>query len=263
MLLQDDIAAIRSHAPLVHNITNFVVMNNTANALLSLGASPVMAHAAEEVEDMVSIASALVVNVGTLSPSWVEAMELAMRRAASLGVPIVYDPVGAGATPYRNSVNVRLLSAATPTIIRGNGSEIMALAADLAPALSECETIAAQTKGVDSTASSDAALEAAKRLSSALGSVVVISGPRDYIVSGSSVQTNDHGTPMMARVTGMGCTSSALCGAFVAVRRNDPATAALHAMQTMGMAGEKALAQALGPGSFQVAFLDALYNIKD
>lgn len=262
MLLQDDIAAIRSHAPLVHNITNFVVMNNTANALLSLGASPVMAHAAEEVEDMVSIASALVVNVGTLSPSWVEAMELAMRRAASLGVPIVYDPVGAGATPYRNSVNVRLLSAATPTIIRGNGSEIMALAADLAPALSECETIAAQTKGVDSTASSDAALEAAKRLSSALGSVVVISGPRDYIVSGSSVQTNDHGTPMMARVTGMGCTSSALCGAFVAVRRNDPATAALHAMQTMGMAGEKALAQALGPGSFQVAFLDALYNIK-
>lgn len=262
MLLQDDIAAIRSHAPLVHNITNFVVMNNTANALLSLGASPVMAHAAEEVEDMVSIASALVVNVGTLSPAWVEAMELAMRRAASLGVPIVYDPVGAGATPYRNSVNVRLLSAATPTIIRGNGSEIMALAADLAPALSECETIAAQTKGVDSTASSDAALEAAKRLSSALGSVVVISGPRDYIVSGSSVQTNDHGTPMMARVTGMGCTSSALCGAFMAVRRNDPATAALHAMQTMGMAGEKALAQASGPGSFQVAFLDALYNIK-
>lgn len=262
MLLQDDIAAIRSHAPLVHNITNFVVMNNTANALLSLGASPVMAHAAEEVEDMVSIASALVVNVGTLSHAWVEAMELAMRRAASLGVPIVYDPVGAGATPYRNSVNVRLLSAATPTIIRGNGSEIMALAADLAPALSECETIAAQTKGVDSTASSDAALEAAKRLSSALGSVVVISGPRDYIVSGSSVQTNDHGTPMMARVTGMGCTSSALCGAFMAVRRNDPATAALHAMQTMGMAGEKALAQASGPGSFQVAFLDALYNIK-
>lgn len=263
MLLQDDIAAIRSHAPLVHNITNFVVMNNTANALLSLGASPVMAHAAEEVEDMVSIASALVVNVGTLSPSWVEAMELAMRRAASLGVPIVYDPVGAGATPYRNSVNVRLLRAATPTIIRGNGSEIMALAADLAPAISsECDATVAQTKGVDSTASSDAALEAAKRLSSALGSVVVISGPRDYIVSGSSVQTNDHGTPMMARVTGMGCTSSALCGAFVAVRRNDPATAALHAMQTMGMAGEKALAQASGPGSFQVAFLDALYNIK-
>lgn len=254
--LRRDVAAIREKAPLVHNITNFVVMNNTANALLAVGASPVMAHAAEEVEDMVRLAGALVVNVGTLSPEWVRGMERAMHTAGEAGVPIVYDPVGAGATPYRNLVNENLLRVARPTIVRGNGSEIQAVAAGFGLGAT------ARTKGVDSTAASDAALAAASALSEYLRTVVVISGPTDYIVNGNTVRENNHGTPMMTRVTGMGCTATALCGAFAAVN-GDAAEAALNAMRLMGLCGERAAAEAKGPGSFQVAFLDALYGADE
>lgn len=253
--LRRDVAAIREQAPLVHNITNLVVMNNTANALLSLGASPVMAHAMEEVAEMARLSKALVVNVGTPSPTWVMAMERAMCAARAAGVPVVYDPVGAGATPYRNTVNRKLLITAPPTIIRGNGSEIMAVAAGF-----ELGS-AAQTKGVDSTAASDAALAAASALSERLKTIVVVSGPTDYIVNGNEVLENRHGTPMMTRVTGMGCTASAICGAFAAVN-GDPADAALNAMTLMGLCGERALAESRGPGSFQVAFLDALYGFE-
>ena len=116
--LRRDVAAIREQSPLVHNITNYVVMNNTANALLAVGASPVMAHSEEESADMARLAGALVINVGTLSPEWVRGMECAMRAASEAGIPIVYDPVGAGATPYRNEVNYRLLSRVAPTIVK-------------------------------------------------------------------------------------------------------------------------------------------------
>lgn len=251
--LRHDAAAIRERAPLVHNITNFVVMNNTANALLAVGASPVMAHATEEVEDMVRLAGALVVNVGTLSPEWVRGMERAMHTAHEAGIPIVYDPVGAGATPYRNIVNNQLLHAVRPTIVRGNGSEIQAVAAGFGLGA------AAQTKGVDSTAQADAAIAAASALSEYLRTVVVISGPTDYVVDGNTVRENSHGTPMMTRVTGMGCTATAICGAFAAVNP-DAAEAALNAMRLMGLCGERAAEEAKGPGSFQVAFLDALYG---
>ncbi len=128
----------------MHNITNYVVMNLTANALLAVGASPVMAHAAEEVEDMVGIASALVINIGTLSGPWVEAMFKAARRAKARGIPIIYDPVGAGATPYRTRTIRELIQAVPPAIVRGNASEIMAIADDRA-----------RTKGVDSAAATD------------------------------------------------------------------------------------------------------------
>lgn len=239
---------ITEKSPLVHNITNYVVMNNTANALLAIGASPVMAHAEQEVEQMVAISSALVVNVGTLSDKWVNAMELAMLKAVALGVPVVYDPVGAGATAYRNYVNSRLLAAAAPTIIRGNGSEIMALS-----------KFAIQTKGVDSTASSDTAIEAAKALSRQYNATVVISGQTDYVVKGDMVAENNFGTPLMTRITGMGCTSTAICGAFIAVER-DSAVAALAAMELMGRAGEEALKKTNLPGTFQSAFIDSLYQ---
>lgn len=242
---------ISEKSPLVHNITNFVVMNNTANALLAIGASPVMAHATEEVEEMVAISSALVINVGTLSPRWVDAMEVAMVRAKKLGVPIVYDPVGAGATSYRNQVNARLLQAAAPDVIRGNGSEIMALA----------QSGGIKTKGVDSTASSDSAINAARMLSEQLGSVVVISGKTDYIVSGGCTLENKFGTPLMTAVTGMGCTATAICGAFTAVER-DFARAAQAAMELMGRAGEAALAKTNSPASFQIAFIDSLYELR-
>lgn len=253
--LRRDVAAIRERSPLVHNITNFVVMNNTANALLALGASPVMAHAREEAADMARLTRALVVNLGTLSPQWVEGMELAMRTAREAGIPVVYDPVGAGATPYRDEVNAKLLREAPPTIVRGNGSEIMAVAAGFALGA------AVRTKGVDSTAGSDAAVEAAAALSEFLKAVVVVSGPTDYIVNGNEVLENGYGTPMMTRVTGMGCTASALCGAFAAVN-GDPAEAALNAMALMGICGERAAAASAGPGSFQTAFLDALYAFE-
>lgn len=251
--LRRDVAAIREQSPLVHNITNYVVMNNTANALLAVGASPVMAHSEEESADMAQLAGALVINVGTLSPEWVRGMECAMRAASEAGIPIVYDPVGAGATPYRNQVNDHLLRVARPTIVRGNGSEIMAVAAGFGLGATT------RTKGVDSTAGSDAAVAAASALSEHLRTTVVISGPTDYIVCGDRVLENRYGTPMMARVTGMGCTATAICGAFAAVN-DDPAEAALNAMTLMGLCGEEALANSQGPGSFQVAFLDALYR---
>lgn len=248
--MKNSLRKIVQNSPLVHNITNYVVMNNTANALLAIGASPVMAHATEEVEQMASIASSLVINVGTLSSAWVEAMEQAMVSAHKCGVPIIYDPVGAGATDYRNRVNERLLSTVSPTIIRGNGSEIMSLA-----------RLSAITKGVDSTASSDTAIEAAQKLYAEYGSVVVISGQVDYIVAADKIYENRLGTELMTRVTGMGCTSSAICGAFAAVELN-AALAALQAMTLMGMAGEAALQKTTLPGSFQIAFIDSIYTIS-
>ena len=240
---------IRRESPVIHNITNYVVMNSTANALLAIGASPVMAHAEEEVEDMVGIASALVVNIGTLSKKWVKAMRKAAARARKRGIPVVLDPVGAGATRYRTETARGLIEESTPAIIRGNASEIMALL-----------DRSGGTKGVDSTAASSDALAAARALSERSGSVVCVSGETDYIVSGQDEARIRNGHSMMPRVTGLGCTASALCGAFAAVQ-NTPALAAAQAMAVMGIAGEIAAAQAAGPGSLQVAFLDALYRL--
>ena len=246
----EDIAAIGSQSPLVHNITNFVVMNNTANALLAIGASPVMAHAVEEVEDMAKISSALVLNIGTLSPRWVEAMLLAGKVAKQRAIPIVFDPVGAGATPYRLKVCQQIIEECRPTIIGGNASEIMALiGADSA------------TKGVDSTDSSESAIESAKQLAKQTGAVVSVSGAIDYITDGVTIHQVEGGSAIMPRVTGMGCTSTALTAAFVAVN-SDALEAATHAMQLMSYAGYRAAQNAQGPGSFQVNFLDELYTLK-
>lgn len=246
---QKNLEVLRAKSPLVHNITNFVVMNFTANALLAVGASPVMAHAVEEVEDMVSISGALVVNIGTLSPNWVDGMVLAMRKAKAIGVPIVLDPVGAGATPYRNNVLKRLLDAVSPTIIRGNASEIMALAG-----------LDIQTKGVDSSAAVNDSLEAARQLSDKYGSVVSVSGPADLIVFQHKTAYVSNGVPLMTRVTGMGCTASALAGAFAAIQP-DPFEAAIAAAVTMGVAGQLASEKSTSPGTFQMHFLDSLFNI--
>jgi hydroxyethylthiazole kinase len=246
-----DIMTIREKTPLIHNITNYVVMNNTANALLALGASPVMAHAVEEVTDMVGLAGALVVNIGTLSEPWIKAMEKALIKAKEIGVPIVLDPVGAGATPYRTKTLLNLLSLVDPTVIRGNASEILAITG--------AET---RTKGVDSVASSGSALDAARRLSGAHRCSVCVSGEQDLIVEGDHIVTIHNGHPMMPRVTGLGCTASALCGAFLAVNTSSLA-AASHAMAVMGIAGEIAGEEVHGPGSFQVRFLDALYTLSE
>ena len=247
----NDVQAIRDRAPLVHNITNFVVMNNTANALLAIGASPVMAHAPEEVEDMVAIASALVINIGTLSREWISAMGLAMQAARAKGIPIVFDPVGAGATSYRTGTCRDLLALAAPTIIRGNGSEIMALTDS-----------SVTTKGVDSSEEGTAAEGAARALAEEFGCTVVVSGETDLVTDGSVVQFVRNGHAMMPRVTGLGCTATALVGAFAAVNA-DTVNASAHAMAVMGICGELAAQSAAGPASLQINLIDSLYTLGE
>ncbi|NEO27399.1 MAG: hydroxyethylthiazole kinase [Kamptonema sp. SIO4C4] len=244
-----DLQAVRHNAPLIHNITNYVVMNSTANALLAIGASPIMAHAVAEMEEMVNLAAALVVNIGTLSDRWIEAMEKAMQQANTLQTPIVLDPVGAGATTYRTQTIQHLLQQATPTVIRGNASEIGAVAAMMS-----------QTKGVDSTTASDAMVTVAQDLSRTHHCTIVVTGETDYIIQGDRVLQCKNGHPLMAKVTGMGCTATALIAAFLAVNEQ-PHFAAAHAISVMGIAGEIAAETAKGPGSLQVNFLDALYNL--
>jgi hydroxyethylthiazole kinase len=246
----ESIAEIRRLAPVVHNITNYVVMNNTANALLALGASPVMAHAEEEMAEMVGIASALVINIGTLSPAWIRSMFRAAECANQRGLPIVLDPVGAGATSLRTGTARELLQACRPAILRGNASEILAV----------CGDRGAATKGVDSRHASQDALAAAQAIHDDHGCVVCVSGAVDYVVGGGQTYQVRNGHPMMPRVTGLGCTASSLCGAFAAVQK-DPAKAAAQAMVAMGVAGELAAAGAEGPGSLQMRFLDALYQL--
>src|SRR5574343_448095 len=245
------LSSIRADAPLIHNITNYVVMNPTVNALLALGASPVMAHAGEEIEAMAGLARALVINIGTLSPPWVEAMHRAAKTAANRGIPIVLDPVGCGATPYRTETTQALIRSAPPTLIRGNASEIRALRhADSA------------TKGVDSLYTPDEAAADAQALSRSLGCVVTVSGAVDLLGADERVARVANGHPLMASVTGMGCTASALSGACLAVAA-PPFTAATAAMAITGIAGEIAVDDARGPGSFQMHFLDALYRLDD
>ncbi len=249
--LAEDLKAVRLKSPLVHNITNYVAMNFNANALLAIGASPVMAHATEEMEAMTSIASSLVINIGTLDRNWVVGMFAAGRSMSKLGRPIILDPVGSGATPYRTEVCLELIRECHPTIIRGNGSEIMSLV--------DSEVI---SKGVDSSVSSDIAVEAAKHLARTTGAVVVISGVTDYITDGEQVETIQNGSTMMALVTAMGCTATAIVGAFAAVNPS-PFEAALHAMALMGVAGERAAAKSAAPGSLLVNFVDELYSITE
>jgi len=244
-----DLELVRKKSPLVHNITNYVVMNNTANALLAIGASPVMAHALEEVKDMVAIASALVINMGTLSEKWLEAMLIAGEAALQKGIPVIFDPVGVGATPYRNQAAAEIIFRCKPGIIRGNASEIRSLAK---------ESII--TKGVDSTADSSSAVDAAKRLAQQTGAVVVISGVEDFITDAKTVRIIKNGTPLMSKVTGMGCTASAITGAFAAINP-DRLAAATHAMAVMSIVGELAAKKSEGPGTMQLHFLDELYNL--
>ncbi len=245
-----DIQRIRAEIPLVHNITNYVVMNTTANALLAIGASPVMAHAIEEVEEMAGRASALVINIGTLSVSWVEAMIKAGKKARQRRIPVVLDPVGCGATRFRMTAAQNLIKEISPWIIHGNASEIRSLVQS-----------SLGNRGVDSRLKPEEVIDDACELSKSAGCVVSVSGPIDFIVDGNSVSRVENGHPMMSKVTGMGCTASAITAAFATVNPS-PLHAASHAMAVMGIAGEMAAEHSSGPGSFQLHFLDALYCIQ-
>lgn len=249
--LAEDFNRVRTQSPLVLNITNYVVMNNTANALLAIGASPVMAHAEDEQSDLVKIASAVVINMGTLDQSWLKSMLLSGRLAKEYNKPLVFDPVGAGASSFRTASALEIIKSTSPTVIRGNGSEILALV-----------NASAKTKGVDSTISSDKALDGAKELARQTGAIVVISGEQDYITNGEEVRIVYNGSTMMPKVTGMGCTATALIGAFVSVNA-DPFEASYHAMCIMGIAGERAAAYSKGSGSLQLNFLDELCTLNE
>ena len=243
-----DLAAIRERKPLVHQITNYVVMNETANATLAIGALPVMAHAPQEVEEMASAASALVLNIGTLSDEWIEAMIAAGRAANAAGVPVVLDPVGAGATEYRTDTCRRLLDVLELAVVRGNSAEIATLAGRRA-----------EIRGVEAVGAGggpDLAREAAR----SLGCVVAVTGPVDHVSDGETVNSVANGHELMATVTGTGCMSTAITGCFLGVQPH-ALTAATGALVAFGVAGEDAAESAKGPGSFHVALYDALYAL--
>ncbi|WP_018182689.1 hydroxyethylthiazole kinase [Kaistia granuli] len=243
----DALDAMRAARPLVQNITNYVAMTISANVLLAIGASPAMVHSDAEVDEFVAISNALVINIGTLSPDWLPGMRKAAAQAVALGKPWVLDPVGCGATKFRTDFAVEM-SRASPAIIRGNASEIMSLAG----------AAGAGGKGVDSTASSDAALDAGKALAKASGAVVAITGETDYVTDGERVVAITGGSALMPLSTALGCALSATVAAFASVR--PPFEAAIAALAVYGAAGAAAAAQVNGPGHLPAELCDALYG---
>ncbi len=249
---------VRSRVPLVHHITNYVTVNDCANMTLAVGASPVMADSIHEVKDMVSIASALVINTGTLNEATVASMRVAAKQAKAKGIPLVLDPVGAGATPYRTETVHQLLQQASVSVIRGNLSEIKVLAG-----LDE------QTRGVDAATVFDAgsnrqAMQVfVKDMARKLNAVIAITGAVDVISDGMRVCFIENGRPEMSRVTGTGCMCSSLVGAFLSVT-DDAFLAAVAAVACMGIAGEIAhdnLQKQEGNASYRNRIIDAVYNL--
>lgn len=254
MILNERIAELREQVrqqrPLIHHITNFVVMNDTANVTLHIGGLPVMAHDREEVAEMVAMAGALVLNVGTLSPDWIEAMLIAGKRANELGIPIVLDPVGAGATSLRTASNRRLLEELRVAVVRGNSGEIGALAG-----------MGGVVKGVEAVVEADDPVAAAQKLAQQYQTVVAVTGKRDIVTDGSRVLAVDNGHEWLKTLTGTGCSATTVIAAFAAIER-DYVLAAAAGLACFGVAAELAAPQAHGPASFKVAFYDAIYHLS-
>ncbi|MFO7839720.1 MAG: hydroxyethylthiazole kinase [Desulfosalsimonadaceae bacterium] len=245
----DALEQIRSRSVLVHSITNLVVMSTTANILLAVGASPVMAHAFEEVEEMTARADALVLNIGTLEQSWLESMIAAGRRANAEGIPVILDPVGAGATAFRSASARRIMDECRISVLRGNASEVLSLAS------SEVET-----RGVESSISmQDHMVPAVQDMALAEGCVVAVSGEHDCVTDGRRVFRIKNGQSLMTRITGIGCGLSALAAAFCGVLRESFAEATAAAHGYYGLCGDLAITVSDRPGSFYSAFLDRLY----
>ena len=238
---------LRARRPLVHQITNYVVMNETANATLALGALPVMAHAREEVEEMAANAGALVLNIGTLSGHWIEAMLLAGKAAKG---PIVLDPVGAGATHYRTETAQRLLDELDVTVLRGNAAEVATLVGRRA-----------EIRGVESIGVAGSTAEVVREAARELGCVVSVTGPIDHVSDGERVLAVQNGHELLGTVSGTGCMSTAVTGSFLAAKPAEPLEAAAEALAAFGVAGEDAARDAKGPGTFHAGLYDALYNL--
>lgn len=243
-----EIARVRAVAPLVHCLTNSVVTPFTANVLLACGCAPAMVVAPQEVAAFAAVASALSVNVGTIDAPQAESIRLAVRAAVESGTPWTLDPVAVGALAYRTALCRELLTF-SPSAIRGNASEIIALAG-----------LGNGGRGVDSTAGSGEAVEAALALARRTGAIVAVTGAIDYITDGERLLSVANGHPLLQRVTGTGCSLSTLVAACVA-GADDRLHAAAAACAWMAVAGEVAAGQAAGPGSFAVALLDALAGL--
>lgn len=241
---------LRQQKPLVHHITNFVVMNDTANVTLHIGALPVMAHAPEEVADMVRLAGALVLNLGTLSQPWLDAMRLAARAANAGSIPIVLDPVGAGATPFRTDQNRAFLQDFRIHILRGNLGEVATLCG-----------VTAEVRGVEAMHAAAAPPEVALKAANDFKLTAAITGAVDHVSDGRQVIAIDNGHHWLTTLTGTGCMATTLVGAFAAVTP-DALLAAVGGLASMGIAAEQAAQKAQGPGSFKVALQDALYHLK-
>lgn len=239
---------LRAAGPLVHNVTNYVAMDVTANALLAVGASPLMAHALEEIDEIVGIAGAVAINIGTLEPAWVEAMHRAAARATAQTKPWVLDPVGAGATRYRTETS-RDLARRRPTAVRGNASEILALAG---------ATVV--TKGVDSVHASADARESALHLARELHCVVAVTGAVDYVTDGTRTLAVANGHPLMTRITALGCAATSLVAACLAVSQS-PLVATAHALAILGVCGELAAERAAGPATLRLHLIDMLHRL--
>jgi hydroxyethylthiazole kinase len=244
------LASLRESKPLVHQVTNYVVMNETANATLALGALPVMAHAREEVEEMVGLASALVLNIGTLSEHWIEGMLLAGRAANERRIPIVLDPVGAGATRYRTDTAKRLLDELRIAVVRGNAGEVATLVG-----------VEAEVRGVESMGSASDAGELAREAARVLRIVAAVTGPLDHVSDGDQVIGVANGDELLAAVSGTGCMATAITASFLAVKPDAPLEAAAEALVAFGVAGEDAAKDARGPGTFHAGLYDALAGL--
>jgi hydroxyethylthiazole kinase len=251
--MADEIATLlerlRERRPLIHHITNLVVMNDTANITLAIGALPVMAHAAEEVEEMVEAAGVLLLNIGTLTPELVTAMVRAGRRANERGIPVVLDPVGAGATRLRTASALRILEEVRVHIIRANAAEVGALIGN-----------ASEIRGVESIALGGDREEIARAAAARFGCTVAVTGAQDIITDGRQVARVHNGDAMLGRITGTGCMATTLVAAFAAVEP-DAVRAGTAGLVCMGLAGERAAAVCQGPGTFRAALLDAVANL--
>lgn len=240
------IERVRRRRPLVHQITNLVVMTDTANATLAFGGRPVMAIDPAEVAEMVAQADALVLNLGTPIEERFAAMHVAGRAANEVRKPIVVDPVGYGATAWRTERADALLAAIQPSIVRGNAGEIMQL----------CGAFG-RVSGVDSAAADDDLESVVRSRARERGYTLSISGARDVITDGRQLIRVTNGTPLLARITGAGCIGTALTGCCAAVEP-DAFVAALASALALGIAGEIAARDVAGPGSFRTALIDAI-----
>lgn len=248
---------VRNKKPLVHNITNYVTVNDCANILLAIGASPIMADDIREAADITKISSALVINIGTLNERTIESMIASGKKANELSIPVVFDPVGVGASEFRNATTKKILEEVKISVLRGNMSEIKFISG-----------LESTTKGVDASESdvktdNDEGISVAKNLASKLNCTVAITGAADIISDGERVAILENGTRMLSNVTGTGCMTTALVGAFCGAG-SDYFIAAISGITSMGIAGEVGFEKAgqIGTGSFHIAIIDAISNLN-